>query len=119
MAINKYKFAGSVYIHSAPVYLTLLIGKATGTSVKVILDYETTDIDTLKLGFVMNSMLNKLVVSTPTNKACRISDAGLVITTNPSLPDQMNNKKVLLWVSSSANKPRRSILKLTSSPVCS
>ena len=29
MLMKKYRITGSVYIHSAPIYLTLLIGKVT------------------------------------------------------------------------------------------
>ena len=64
-------------------------------------------------------MLAKLTVSSKADKESNIEASSLVVMTDPSTLDQLDKKTVILFVSGSANKPKRSVLKLTSDPVCS
>lgn len=77
------------------------------------------DNDVLKLGFVMNSMQDKLIVSSRADNAGHLSNSSLVVSTNPSILEKIGNKPGLLYVRASSRKPWRIISKVVSTSVCS
>lgn len=52
-----YQISPAIYIHSAPVYLALLLGAAIEQDVEIILDYQYADKKIVRKGFMLNTMI--------------------------------------------------------------
>ena len=62
MYIKANPIKKSVYIHSAPPYLALLVGAASFNNVTVVLSHEYPDKSLVNRNYVLNDLKDKLII---------------------------------------------------------
>ena len=119
MYIKEYPINSSIYIHSAPLYLTLLLGALTPNTVSIVIS-ETNPIRKLILtNYVLNNLQHRLIFS-ESGSSQQLKEAEVIVASSFDWILLHLGRRIILAVDNEAYKlDGIKLLKLESIPSCS